>query len=111
MQQAEDTPTHDAAQATISSQSQAKKSDRLDANTVTHWRDERDPVERRRLANLSRVRQLRERLRDKVDAQDGIMTTASEMQQAEDTMDQTSQTTGVNFAKGWRNIFPAPEKR
>lgn len=92
-QQAGNMSICDAARASISPQIQAKKPFRLDAYSVTHWRDERDPMERRRLADPFRQRQYRKTRRAKVDAQDR-MKLNPEMQQAEDTMGEASQPIG-----------------
>jgi hypothetical protein len=84
----------DAAQASIFPQTQAKNNVRPDADTVTRWRGEHDPVERRRLAHAFRQWQYRERQRAKADAQDRTAKMAPEMQQAEDTMGKVLQPKG-----------------
>ena len=86
---------------------------RADTATLENWRDEKDPVQRRRLRqNLYNRRQRDDRARQaRIDAQNGDSTDeALEMEQAEDAIDQKKRIADVDFAKGWRNILPAPKK-
>ena len=105
-------PPSNAAQTATPSGRMVRGRFRADTATLANWRDEKDPVKRRRLAQNYRNRQSEKRARQAhIDAQNGASTeNARELQHAEHTTDQVSQTTGVNFTKGWRNILPAPEK-
>lgn len=105
-QQAGNMIVYDVAQASSSPQTQAKNNVRLDVDTVTQWRDEQDPVERRRLAHAFRQRSYRERQRAKVDAQDRTTKMASETQNALNTMGEASQPNGGER----RDLLPDPEK-
>ncbi|GAB7324995.1 hypothetical protein MBLNU13_g08796t1 [Cladosporium sp. NU13] len=104
-------PVSDAAQTATLSRRMVRGRPRAYSDTLANWRNEKDPVKRRRLRdNLYRRRANRAR-QAQVDVQNTASTeNALETQQAEETMPQASPPTGVISRKGWRNILPAPEK-
>lgn len=103
-------PASSTAQTATPSGRMVRGRPRADTSTLVNWRDEKDPVQRRRLRHNLYNRQRDNRARQaRIDTQNGASTEkALELQQAEDTMDQASQTTGVDSAKSLRNILPAP---
>ena len=105
-------PASSAAQTATPSVRTVRGRPRADTATLENWRDEKDPVQRRRLRQTLYNRQRDNRARQaRIDAQNGASTEkALEMEQAEDTMDQEKRIADVDFAKGWRNILPAPKK-
>ena len=88
-------PASSAAQTATPSVRTVRGRLRADTATLENWRDEKDPVQRRRLRqNLYNRRQRDDRARQaRIDAKNGASTDeALETEQAEDTMDQPEDT-------------------
>ena len=86
-------PVSNAVQTVTPSKKRGRGSRRADSNTIANWRDEQDPVKRKRLANTFYRRRSRKSARNaEINAQNEAFTeNALEMQQVEDTMEQDTQ--------------------
>ena len=86
-------PASSAAQTATPSVRTVRGRPRADTATLENWRDEKDPVQRRRLRQNLYNRQRDNRARQaRIDAKNGDSTDeALEMEQAEDTMDQKNE--------------------
>jgi hypothetical protein len=85
-----------AAQTVTPSKKRGSGRPRQHPQTSADWRNEQDPVKRKRLRNNFNSRQYRKRARDaEINAQNEALTkNALEVQQAEDTMEQDTQLNG-----------------
>ena len=82
-----------ATQTTPPPEDRYGKRRRCDPDELANWREEQDPVRRRRRANAHYRRQCNKRRRTQTDARNEASTEESfEVQQAEDTMDQPEDT-------------------